>query len=316
MEQTATLPRKTLLNVFLNALTDKVNQLNANIISKKIKKKIIVEIYAYVNNTIHSNDKPILLPTQFRIKPTSICGADIGFIFNWERPSTNEDGEFKLICGGQTTLKKYKKMWLETTDCFRLFCDEWNDIKPYLCDKPTIGKRLTLMRNLNDQTIYESENCPVCLDEWSVVDDGAKKTAKCGHSCCWTCMKILVMSQQPLCPVCRTDYKKNETFKYIEDPSVMNDWYRDTKTGFKMGLKLWELETKQPYIFNMNRNKMRLLWLKTYIDIPIFKKTLIEKYDFGIFIDKMVVLGKIENKYNGELGEDFYIFNQSTKNIN
>jgi hypothetical protein len=76
MEQTATLPRSTLLNVFSTALTEKVNGVVNGILSSKVKRVLIMELDRYVNETIHTDDKPILLPDQFSIKHTYIGGND------------------------------------------------------------------------------------------------------------------------------------------------------------------------------------------------------------------------------------------------
>jgi hypothetical protein len=282
MEQTATLPRSTLLNVFSTALTEKVNGVVNGILSSKVKKVLIAELDRYVNDTIHTDDKPILLPDQFSINHSYIC-VMIGFRFTWKR-SPDDEGEFEFACGGKTIITKCKKTLLDDMDCLRQFCKKWKDVKPYLKNQPTDGKRLTLMRQSNDLTIYESENCPICLDVWSA--DSNKKTAVCGHSCCWTCMKEVVMSNKPLCPVCRADYKQNGTFKYV-DTDVMIDWYKKTKERYEGGIKMWELEKDQQSL-----NKGRLMWLKHYMDIPMFKRALIVKYGLETFLDNM---------YDGEM---------------
>ena len=282
MEQTATLPRSTLLNVFLTALTEKVNGVVNGILSPKVKKVLIAELYKYVNDTIHTDDKPILLPDQFSINHSYIC-VPIGFRFTWKR-SPDDEGEFEFACGGKTIINKCKKKMLDDMGCLRQFCKKWKDVKPYLKNLPNNEKRLTLMRQSNDLTIYESENCPICLDVWSA--DSNKKTAVCGHSCCWTCMKEVVMSNKPLCPVCRADYKQNGTFKYV-DTDVMNDWYKKTKERYEGGVKMWELEKDQRSL-----NKGRLMLLKHYMDIPMFKRALIVKYGLETFLDNM---------YDGEM---------------
>jgi hypothetical protein len=194
-------------------------------------------------------------------------------------------GSFEFVCGGKTLINKGKKTLLDDMDCLRQFCKNWEDVKPYLKNQPTNGKRLTLMPQSKDLTIYESENCPICLDVWSADSD--KKTAVCGHSCCWTCMKAVVISNKPLCPVCRADYKKNETFKYLENKSIMIDWYKKIKERYVGGLRMWELEKDQESL-----NKDRLRWLKHYMDIPMFKRALIVKYGLETFLDNM---------YDGEM---------------
>jgi hypothetical protein len=127
-----------------------------------------------------------------------------------------------------------------------------------------------------DLTIYGSENCPVCLEEWT-ADDVIKKTAKCGHSCCLTCMQSVVASTKPLCPVCRADYTKNETFKMVENPLIMNDWYKKTLVTFDDGVLM-------NYLWDNPKHRMR--WVKRFINFPLFKKSVIEKYGFEMFVGK------------------------------
>lgn len=290
MEQTATLPRSTLLNVFFTALTEKVEKLSYDILSSKVKRILKWELYRYVNDTIHINDNPILLPDQFSINHSYIC-VNQAFRFTWKR-SPDDEGEFYFVCGGKTLINKNKKLLLDYMDCLRQFCKNWLDAKPYLKNRPTNGKSLTLMRQSKDLTIYESENCPICLDVWKTAGDNRpdfltnKKTAVCGHSCCWTCMKTLVMSNKPLCPVCRADYLQNGTFKYVENNEML-EWENKTKERYEGGIKMWELEKDQESL-----NKDRLKWLKHYIDIPMFKRALSVKYGLETFLDNM---------YDGEM---------------
>lgn len=300
MEQTATLSRPTLLNVFLSALTDKVNAFSKDILSPKVKKVLITGLYDYVNARIHTYGKPILLPNEFHLKKNRTYGVDV-FTFYWEQQSLNEDGGFEFICGGFTKMQKYKEIFLKDADCIRSFCKiSWDLIEgSFLVDKlPDDCKTLTLMNPISSP--YESENCPICLDLWSEGAD--KKTARCGHSCCLTCMQSVVMSNNPDCPICRSNYLLNGTYRYIENPPLAEEWYNKQKTKFDRMLDMWELEAEQE---SMSKDWLR--WLKTFIDVRRWKKQLIFSYGMDMFMDRLLHCQTIYSRPNVN-GVDLYIF--------
>ncbi len=57
---------------------------------------------------------------------------------------------------------------------------------------------ISFQKNLK---IYESDSCPICLNDWDIVDKNIIKN--CGHTVCKKCIKEMIRLHHLNCPLCK-----------------------------------------------------------------------------------------------------------------
>jgi hypothetical protein len=205
MSQTAILNRATLLMLFTTAVEDKVKAIDNDQLSVKVKKRLCADIIAKVNATLHSDNKPILLPNEFEIyyHQDAMCGG-----FSWERG--DESGTISFMCGTKTFIRQMCMKWIRNPDNLYEIATAATLVK-YLKEKPGFKQVLNYVKPDKSHPKFDAENCPICLEVWS--DTIRKRRGVCGHLCCYSCINMVVASANPCCPVCRANYKTNQTFQ-------------------------------------------------------------------------------------------------------
>lgn len=295
MEQTATFNRPTLLRLFAQAVAEKTTALRcsvayANVITPKVVKALIPQIVAYANLHIHTyanNPQPILLPDEFVLtidRPSSFRHFPLIF-FKWKRANGSEEGWFKVMCGGKTYFNKVCLEWVRNDPKLFYAIAKWDTLMPYMTNKPPNSTSLTYTIPPADLVAYEAENCPICLEEWS-GENVKKMVALCGHSCCWVCMKNVVKSAQPKCPVCRANYKTNGTFTHQPNKEILKAWADTNKPIIENVLKGNHLN----FITNPNvKLKQIKNCLKMVCDITKFQNDRVKIHSHQHFIDMMIL---------------------------
>lgn len=296
MEQTATFNRTTLLRLFAQEVAEKMTELSRkpvyydNPITSKVMKALVPQIITYANRHIHTygnTPQPILLPTDFTITTERMYGRVAPdhhipvYHFKWKRGT--EEGGFRWLCGGKTYMNKVCLDWVRNDPKIFNAIANWNSLMPYMTNKPPNSTTLTLSHQPADLVVYEADACPICLEEWS--EENVKKTAMCGHSCCWGCMKNVVKSAQPKCPVCRTNYKTNGTFTYKPNTAVINAWTDTNKPMIESVLKGTHLNNiGEPYRLKGIKN-----CLKMVCDITKFQNEIVKVHSHQHFVDMMIL---------------------------
>jgi len=294
MEQTATFNRSTLLRLFAQEVAEKMTALSShnqqflavkdNPLTPKVMKALVPQIITYANLHIHTL-APILLPNQFSIEAERIGVVFVRvYHFKWKRGT--DEGGFRILCGGKTYFNKVCLEWVRNDPKMFSAVATWNSLMPYMTNKPANSTKLTLSAKPADLVVYETENCPICLEEWS--EEYVKKTALCGHSCCWGCMKNVVMSAQPKCPVCRANYKTNGTFTQQPNKAILKAWADTNKPIIENVLKGNMLPS--PGLNRTDRLKAIKNSLKMwYCDITKFQNEIVKVRSHQHFIDMMIL---------------------------
>lgn len=316
MEQTATFNRPTLLRLFAQAVAEKTTALCEPVdgITPKVVKALIPQIVAYANLHIHTyanNPQPILLPDEFAItidRSSSFRHFPV-VMFKWKHGS--EVGWFKVMCGGKTYFNKVCLDWVRNDPKLFYAIANWNSLMPYMTNKPPNSTSLTFTHPPADLVVYEAENCPICLEVWS--EENVKKVALCGHSCCWGCMKNVVVSAQPKCPVCRANYKTNGTFTHQPNKEILKTWADTNKPIIESVLKGTHLN----FISNPSAKLKQIKnCLKMVCDITKFQNETAKNNSHQHFIDMMIlwdyqkrnVVPKAPTLKVEENGVEMYIF--------
>lgn len=221
MNQTAILDRATLMRLFATAVEDKVKAIDNPNLSVKTKKRLSADLIAKINGSLHSDDKPILLPNEFEIQyhHWNMLGG-----FTWERgdyPHT-ETGGFSFICGTNTQINKRVMGWIRDPDNLAILATPATLVK-YLKEKPSYKQELSYVKpTAPNQPKFSADNCPICLEGW--CETTKKRRGMCGHLVCHSCINMVIVSANPCCPVCRANYKTNGTFRQCWKQTTQEEW--------------------------------------------------------------------------------------------